>query len=146
MAKDCLLYTSVQRLAAEYGVATEYRGFEGDTVTVPEQTLRSVLTALGADVTDDDAAARTLRERELAPWRRLLPPVVIAEEEQGARVAVTTAQGDPVRVRVWPEGEPEQVRELHPAPGVEAETREVDGLTRRRTQYELCLLYTSRCV
>lgn len=129
--------STVQRLAAEYGVATEYRGFEGDTVTVPEQTLRSVLTALGADVTDDDAAARTLRERELAPWRRLLPPVVIAEEEQGSRVAVTTAQGDPVRVRVWPEGEPEQVRELHPAPGVEAETREVDGLTRRRTQYEL---------
>lgn len=64
-------------------------------------------------------------------------PVVIAEEEQGSRVAVTTAQGDPVRVRVWPEDEPEQVRELHPAPGVEAETREVDGLTRRRTQYEL---------
>lgn len=96
-----------------------------------------LILALGADVTDDDAAARTLRERELAPWRRLLPPVVIAEEEQGSRVAVTTAQGDPVRVRVWPEDEPEQVRELHPAPGWRPRDGEVDGLTRRRTQYEL---------
>ena len=48
--------TTVQRLATEYGVATEYRGFDGDEKAVPEQTLRGVLTALGADVSDDDAA------------------------------------------------------------------------------------------
>ncbi|WHF21982.1 hypothetical protein QJS66_17690 [Kocuria rhizophila] len=40
---------------------------------------------------------------------------------------MTTAQGDPARA-AWPEGQPEQVREPHPAPGG-GETREVDGLT-----------------
>ena len=129
--------TTVQRLATEYGVATEYRGFDGGVETVPERTLRRVLTALGADVSDDDAARRSLRDRELAPWRELLPPVVIAEEQREAIVPVATTQGDTVRVRLWPEDDPDAVRELHPAPDVAPETREVDDTVRERVPYEL---------
>lgn len=129
--------TTVQRLATEYGVATEYRGFDGGVETVPERTLRRVLTALGADVSDDDAARRSLRDRELAPWRELLPPVVIAEEQCEAIVPVVTTQGDTVRVRLWPEDDPDAVRELHPAPDVAPETREVDDTVRERVPYEL---------
>ncbi|RKQ34867.1 4-alpha-glucanotransferase [Kocuria tytonis] len=129
--------TAVQRLAAEYGVATEYEGFDGELVTVPEQTLRSVLTALGADVSDDAAVHRALQERDLAPWRELLPPVVITETRRGATVALTLSEGDAVRVRLWPEDEPGAARELHPVQDAEPETREVAGERRRRVQYEL---------
>ncbi|RLY94206.1 4-alpha-glucanotransferase [Kocuria tytonicola] len=129
--------SAVQRLAARYGVATEYEGFDGTTVTVPQDTLRSVLTALGADVTDDDAVARSLREREAAPWLRLLPPVVVAEAGRGDTVAVTLAEGDSVRIRLWPEDEPDEARVLEPEQGGTPESAEVDGRTRRRVQYAL---------
>ena len=127
----------MQRLAAQYGVATEYEGFDGAAVVVPEATLRSVLTALGADVTDDDAVARSLREREAAPWLRLLPPVVVAEAGRGDTVAVTTSEGDPVRVRLWPEEEPDEARILEPAQDGAPERAEVDGRARQRVQYAL---------
>lgn len=129
--------TTVRRLAAEYGVATEYEGFDGEHESVPDATLRSVLTALGADVSDDDAVARSLRERESAPWRRLLPPVVVTEVGRAATVAVTTAPGDTVRVRLWPEGDQDAERALEPAADEEPETREVDGEQRRRVPYAL---------
>lgn len=129
--------TTVRRLAAEYGVATEYEGFDGEHESVPDTTLRSVLTALGADVSDDDAVARSLRERESAPWRRLLPPVVVTEVGRAATVAVTTAPGDTVRVRLWPEGDQDAERALEPAADEEPETREVDGEQRRRVPYAL---------
>ena len=129
--------SALRRLAARYGVATEYEGFDGTTVTVPQDTLRSVLTALGADVTDDDAVARSLREREAAAWLRLLPPVVVAEAGRGDTVAVTLAEGDSVRVRLWPEDEPDEARLLEPVLGGGAESAEVEGGTRRRVQYAL---------
>nr|WP_312607615.1 4-alpha-glucanotransferase [Kocuria rhizophila] len=129
--------TTVRRLAAEYGVATGYEGFDGEHESVPDATLRSVLTALGADVSDDDAVARSLRERESAPWRRLLPPVVVTEVGRAATVAVTTAPGDTVRVRLWPEGDQDAERALEPAADEEPETREVDGEQRRRVPYAL---------
>ncbi|MDO4918192.1 4-alpha-glucanotransferase [Kocuria sp.] len=129
--------TALRRLAEHHRVATEYEGFDGTTVTVPEATLRSVLAALGADVADDDAVARSLRERELAPWRRLLPPVVVAEAERGDTVAVTLAEGESVRVSLWPEDEPEESRELEPTSGTGAETREVDGASVSRVLYSL---------
>lgn len=129
--------TTLQRLATEYGVATQYEGFDGSEVTVPEQTLRSVLTALGADVADDDAAQRTLREREDAPWLRLLPPVLVTEEGAEASVPVTVADGDTVRVRLWPEDAPDEVQELEPARGTNPQTREVGGEARRRVDHAL---------
>ncbi|WP_094395165.1 4-alpha-glucanotransferase [Kocuria varians] len=129
--------TTMQRLATQYRVATQYEGFDGETVSVPEKTLRSVLTALGADVTDDDAAQRSLAERETAPWRTLLPPVLVTEVGAAASVPVTFDDGDTVRVRLWHEDDPDEVWELRPAQGTAPEMRRVDGTSRQRVAHAL---------
>ena len=127
--------TSLQTLASRYGVATEYQGFDGQSKTVPEDTLRKVLTALGADVSSQEAVQDSLRARDEAPWRRFLPPVVITEAGRYATVDVTVPEGANARVRLWPENHPEAARELGAA--ASADTRTIDGQTLQRRRYEV---------
>ncbi len=87
------------RLAAQYGVATDYRPAADVTVPVPEATVKAVLGLLGV-VTDDAESIRVSAEsaaREAAG--RLLPPTVVLW--QGERVAPEPARLPPgTRVRV----------------------------------------------
>ncbi|MFJ3517910.1 4-alpha-glucanotransferase [Streptomyces sp. NPDC090131] len=87
------------RLAAQYGVATDYRPAADVTVPVPETTVRAVLGLLGV-VTDDASSIRVCAEaaaREAAG--RLLPPTVVLW--QGEPVASEPAGLPPgTRVRV----------------------------------------------
>ncbi|MCD1145550.1 4-alpha-glucanotransferase [Kocuria sp. LUK] len=91
---------ALRRLAEAHRVSTTYAGFDGQEREVPEDTLRDVLTALGADAADDAAVEAALAERELAPWRRTLPPVVVAVAGRGDRFPVHVPHGSPVRVSV----------------------------------------------
>lgn len=127
--------TSLQTLASRYGVATEYQGFDGEPKTVPDETLGKVLTALGADVSSQAAVQDSLRAREEAPWRRMLPPVVITEVGTYTTVDVTVPVRSDVRVRLWPENQPELARELDAA--ASSDTREIDGVSLERRRYEL---------
>lgn len=127
--------TPLQTLASRCGVATDYQGFDGESKTVPDETLRKVLTALGADASSEAAARESLRARDEAPWRRMLPPVVITEVATHTTVDVTVPSGADARVRLWPEGHPEAARELDAA--ASSDTREIDGVTRERRRYEL---------
>ncbi|MFD3471619.1 4-alpha-glucanotransferase [Streptomyces sp. NPDC058682] len=90
------------RLAAQYGVATDYRPAADVTVPVPETTVRAVLGLLGV-VTDDAASIRAGAEsaaQEAA--ERLLPPTLVLW--QGERVAPEPAALPPgSRVRVLAE-------------------------------------------
>ncbi|QFG21185.1 4-alpha-glucanotransferase [Actinomadura sp. WMMB 499] len=64
-------------LARRHGVATRYSDWRGRETGVSPDTLRSVLAALGADVSSPAAVLAELeREREL-DRTRLLPPVVV---------------------------------------------------------------------
>ncbi|WP_026126793.1 4-alpha-glucanotransferase [Nocardiopsis xinjiangensis] len=67
-------------LAEQYGVATEYEDWRGRRVAVSPETVRAVLTALGADTTDPEAAAR---ERA-----RQLPPAVVVREGKAPDLAL----------------------------------------------------------
>ncbi len=127
--------TSLQTLASRYGVATEYQGFDGEPKTVPDETLGKVLTALGADVSSEAAVEDSLRVREEAPWRRMLPPVVITEIGTYTTVDVTVPAGSEARVRLWPEDQPERARELSAA--ASSDTREIDGVSLERRRYKL---------
>ena len=62
-------------LAEVAGVDTSFWG--GDQHRVPVDALRAVLSALGVAADTADEVRRSRAELELAPWRRLLPPVVV---------------------------------------------------------------------
>lgn len=87
-------------LAAQCGVATGYTDAHGVRRDVSEPTLRAVLAAMGVgaagsksddlDNDDDNIASdrAALTEHRLKPWRRVLPPTVVAR--QGSAISVQT--------------------------------------------------------
>lgn len=76
------------QLARAYGVATEYWGWKGGHVTVAAETIRSVLASFDVDASDDEAAARALRDRENVAWRRTVPQFTLLQENAGGALAV----------------------------------------------------------
>ncbi|GAA2597209.1 4-alpha-glucanotransferase [Streptomyces axinellae] len=68
--------TPLARLAAAHGVSLSYAPAPGHEVQVPEETVVSVLAALGVDATTP-AAVRAALERHEWDSSRLLPPTVV---------------------------------------------------------------------
>lgn len=91
-------------LAQAKGVSTEYWDWQGRHTHIPEDALRKVLTALGEDVSDDETVAESLRRAQELPWRRVLPPTVVARAPYPYRVYVHVPHGTGVRVHVELEG------------------------------------------
>jgi 4-alpha-glucanotransferase len=87
-------------LAGAHGVATDYWNWQGEHVVVPATTIVAVLAAMGVDARSEDAVEAALAEHELAPWRRLLPPVVVVRSGSAGTVAVHVPDGDPVELVV----------------------------------------------
>ena len=78
--------SSLRALADHYRVATAYDDWAGRPVTVADEVVAAVLTALGVDVSDPAAAlARALAEVPL------LPPTVVADAGVPSTVALTGA-------------------------------------------------------
>ncbi|MFI7482559.1 4-alpha-glucanotransferase [Kocuria sp. M1R5S2] len=125
---------ALRRLAEAYRVSTTYSGFDGQEREVPEATLRAVLTALGADADGDDAIEACLAQRELAPWRRTLPPVVVAVQGERTRFAVHVPHGSPVRVTVVGE---DGSRTTAPAVDNWRSPRDVDGVLTGQATFEV---------
>lgn len=94
-------------LATELGVDTWFWGDDGARVEVSRSTILDVLRALGVAAGSGEEVRASRRELELAPWRRLLPPVVVLREgndfglqvhaRQGASVVVTLTTEDGTR-------------------------------------------------
>ncbi|MEO5780329.1 4-alpha-glucanotransferase [Arthrobacter oryzae] len=87
-------------LAAAHGVGTSYRGWDGVEYPVKAGTLHSVLTALGIPSQGAGEVQRSLHEARLAPWRRILPPVLVVREGRSAEVNVHVPHGRRVAVRI----------------------------------------------
>ena len=85
------------RLAAAYGVATEYWDQSGGLVQVGAATVSAVLAALGLDVSSDDAIGAALEEKRLRDWRRMLPPVFVMRQGEDRRLWVHIGDGHPAR-------------------------------------------------
>jgi 4-alpha-glucanotransferase len=88
-------------LARAHGVATEYWDWQGGHVTVPEATVRAVLTALDVDVSSATAIAASQADAELLAWRRMLPPTVVCRAGSSVWVPVHVPHGE--HVQVWAE-------------------------------------------
>ncbi|MET1066293.1 MAG: 4-alpha-glucanotransferase [Arthrobacter sp.] len=94
----------LRELAAAHGVGTSYWGWDGVERSVSETTLRGVLAGLGVAAGDSDAMVGSLEEARLAPWRRLLPPVVVAVQGQELEINVHVPHGSGVTVWIATEG------------------------------------------
>lgn len=93
----------LRELATAHGVGTLFRGWDGHEHSVPDSTLHGVLAALGIPTGGPDEMQRSLDETRRAPWRRLLPPVVVARQGRQTHVDVHVPHGR--RVHVWIETE-----------------------------------------
>ncbi|WP_432494108.1 4-alpha-glucanotransferase [Kineococcus gypseus] len=91
-------------LAAACGVATRFTDWQGEETAVSRSTIEAVLTAMGLDVSGPEAVDDSLQEVRLRPWRRTLPPVVVAREGRAHQVPVHVPHGDPVELLVELEG------------------------------------------
>jgi 4-alpha-glucanotransferase len=120
-------------LAEAHGIATEYWSFFGDRVSVPADTLRALLHAMGVDPGDDADVTAALAEVEEGPWRELLPPSLVTRP--GVRpLIVHVADAHEVTVTVTLEdGSEREIRipEQRPA------ARLVDGVLRWRVEVPL---------
>ena len=119
-------------LARAHGVDTSIRGWDGVERTVQAETLRGVLTALGVPAGSPEELASSLAEKQSEPWRRLLPPTLVAREGSELDVAVHVGTGQSVTVSVLAED-----GSRHPVPqrGDWSEPRNIDGRSVSRASY-----------
>jgi 4-alpha-glucanotransferase len=80
--------TTLARLAQAADVAVRYQ-VAGRTVVPPEDTLRSVLGALGHPCDDESAARRSLWALRRRPWVRPIDPVVAHWQDSPSPTRVT---------------------------------------------------------
>lgn len=122
-------------LAKAYGIDREYVNWRGDTTPVPDDTLVAALRAFDVDATGQRARRDALTEARRAPWRRALPPAVVARRGSPARVAVRAPRGRPMTA--WVELEDGRIRrDLHRS-AVSVDPVEVDGVLLEETPIEV---------
>ncbi|GAB3525267.1 4-alpha-glucanotransferase [Arthrobacter monumenti] len=115
----------LRQLAEANGISTTFKGWDGTGQNVDAQTLRKVLAALGVTAETDEDVQTALNESELAPWRQLLPPVVVAQQGQPHQVAVHKPTDN--TAQLWIIGEDGTRYDISWA-DVPAERRTVDGV------------------
>jgi 4-alpha-glucanotransferase len=84
-------------LAHAYGVSTTFVDWKGRTAEVSAESITAVLAAMGVDATDPKAA---LEAHWLEPWRRMLPPCVVARQGDARWTWVHVPDGDPAELEV----------------------------------------------
>ncbi|WP_315503495.1 4-alpha-glucanotransferase [Actinomyces radicidentis] len=88
----------LRALAEAHGVLTEYWDFHGNLASPSRQTLTAVLGALGVPAVTDEEIESSLREVELAPWRRALPQTVVVRGGVTSPVVVHCPDGAAVTI------------------------------------------------
>lgn len=87
-------------LAQACGVATEYWDWQGRHMDVSAETIATVLAALGHETATPEQTQASLRAVRDAPWRRTLPPVVVAPQSDTPWVFVHVPDGSPVTMEL----------------------------------------------
>ncbi|MGV8872339.1 MAG: 4-alpha-glucanotransferase [Rhodococcus sp. (in: high G+C Gram-positive bacteria)] len=115
---------SLRSLARRLGTSTSYRGWDDSEHEVSDDTLQQVLAARGYATESSEDVELALADIDDAPWRRLLPPVVVATQGTDAQVWVHVPHGNPVEVSMISEdGEPIDVTQAD----VWFDPRAIDG-------------------
>ncbi|MCX2969936.1 MULTISPECIES: 4-alpha-glucanotransferase [Streptomyces] len=122
------------RLAAAHGVATSYAPGPGRLVEVPEETVVTVLAALGVDASTPDAVRQALEDCDTQAAARLLPPTVVLRA--GRKTFPTGPRAVPAGtdLRVETEDGRERAADPNLPPGVHTlHAHAPDGRTARAT-------------
>lgn len=93
-------WDALRQLADLSGVSTQYWSHAGHLVQVSADTLRAVLAALGVDASSPQRVQVALAHAQDEPWRRTLPPVVVARQGDETRLSVHVDDGASVEVVV----------------------------------------------
>jgi len=129
-----MLDPALVELAHAHGVATSFGDWRGGGAEASSSAIVAVLQALGVDAHDSAAIERALADVRAAPWRRTLPPYVVARSGRSARVPVHVPHGDPVSVAVALEdGGRRELRQVM----VWVDPREVDGALVGEATFEI---------
>jgi 4-alpha-glucanotransferase len=125
---------SLHDLARAMGIATDFWDWQGQHTVVSAESIRTVLAALDVDASTEEAAQQALADRELATWRRALPPTVVAREGWTPWVPVHIPHGQWVELEI----------ELEDGSGRQAsqvdrwvEPRPIDGMHIGEATFEL---------
>ncbi len=94
---------TLQALADHYGIATEFWDWKGHHTSISVDTVIKALAALDVDASTEELAEQALKETELAPWRRMVPPCVVTEEGSSASFDVHVPAGTGVMVEILTE-------------------------------------------
>ncbi len=117
---------SLAELAHALGVSTQYRDWKGRDTDVSDETIVTVLGALGVDASDDTAVQHALTGRADAAWAQVLPPVVVLIEGAAPWVPVHLPHGSDLTARIELEaGERRTVEQVDHW----VDPREIDGVT-----------------
>lgn len=84
----------LERLSSLVGIEPGWVDFFGRHRIVPDETRLAFLSAMGVDVSGEGAIADSLAELEARPWRRRLPPVLVACDRDGPPSIPVTAPLD----------------------------------------------------
>ncbi|UVE94988.1 4-alpha-glucanotransferase [Dietzia sp. B32] len=140
MTENHAVSPALAELADACGVASSFEDAHGVRREVPASTLRAVLAALGVEVTDDDgegdlSAREALEAVRLGPWRRVLPPTLVARQGTAIGCPVHVPRGAIVNVAALLEDTDEPVSLLPlDEPRI---AREVDGMAMERVAVEV---------
>ncbi len=125
---------SLKHLAEAMNIATEFWDWKGNHLDVSEATVVKVLAALGIDASSEQAIESALMDLELKPFRRTLPPVVIARQGTTCTFDAHVLHTHPAQVTLRLEqGGVRQVRQVEnfTAP------REIDGQLVGEASFEI---------
>lgn len=95
-----VLGEELRALADAHGVATDFWDYRGTHRQVSPQTIRDVLAAMGVRCGTRAEIGAALREHDLAPWRRILPPSVVLKAGTAATIDVHVPDGSGVQVHI----------------------------------------------
>ena len=85
----------LDQLAELYGIQTNYIDIWGNEHPLAEQTKRLLLGAMGQRTESEAQVRAALELARDRPWRRALPPVVVARQGRGVRLPLTLPEAEP---------------------------------------------------
>ena len=60
------------------GIASDYYNFRGELVQIPYENKLGLLSAMGVDLSSDDAISKEIFDLDVAPWMSLLPKLQLS--------------------------------------------------------------------